>query len=117
MKKTDFPQFDFQSLKHARQIEVRHADGRVIVYDVCNYWDTTADVVDVVECKDPSEPIDAPDDQRLPIIWIPSPDVLSACPVGELLPKPNHASHPELLLSFPKICDVFNKPMRKFIVD
>lgn len=116
LTKADFPQYDFEALKQAKQLRVVYTDGREKIYDVMNYWDMPQDQVDVVEGVDPSVATDAPEEERLPILFIPSPEIQEVHGVGAPVKGVNHVSHPENAFGTPTINKVFGKedhPFRK----
>ena len=98
MTKADFAkQFDFHALSYAKRVEVTFSDGRIKQYDVDNYWELPPSQVDIVECRDLSVNIDADDDMRYPILYVPSPDI-QFIHILMKTDKPNHGAHPELFL-------------------
>lgn len=109
MTKADFVnQFDFDTLSRATEIEVRFTDKTVKRYGVLNYWDTTPMLVDAIECLDPSVPDDAPENDRLPILYVPDPAIASIQALATI-DHPNHGGHPEIGIVFPTIDELYTR--------
>lgn len=114
LTKADFSQYDFETLKQAKQLRVVYTDGKEKIYDVTNYWEMPQDQVDVVEGVDTSVTTDAPAEERCPILFIPSPEIQEVSVVGVPVKGVNHASHPENIFDTPTINKVFGKEDRPF---
>ena len=107
MTKSDFPLYDFAGLEYATRIEVTSADASTKEYRVLNYWPGGGDRVDVAECVDETVFVEAPVDERCPILTFPDPRIHSV----KVLTRgdtPNRQSHPEIAFDFPLLETVFS---------
>jgi len=107
MTKYDFPQYAYETLKQASYLDVTYADGSTKYLRVLNYWSMGPKDVDVVECVDESASADAPETDRLPFVWIPSPEITDVQPTGKPVKGDNHESHPTTLFATPTINRAF----------
>ena len=107
MNKSDFKrQFDFDALCYATEVSVTFPSSATKSYYVQNYWPSPDTLVDVMECIDPMASIDAPEDERFPIFYVPSPEIVSITILASSS-QPNHGSHPEVAFIIPRIDEVF----------